>query len=133
MRKEVEDEGKGKKKRLYPNDGLKRIKAELRAFYDLNETMPEDLKIPITQSVIAKKAIAIKEKLLEANDQSPILSEAEINTMVTFKASESWAGKFARDNGWGPNALRGEVGGVNVGATNPDIDKTHRMIHECDG
>ena len=48
MRKAVE-EGALKKRRLYINDGLKRINDGLRAFYDLNESMPKALKIPITR------------------------------------------------------------------------------------
>ncbi len=38
----------GKSKRLYGNDGLKRVKDTLHEFYDLNHNMPKDLKLPIT-------------------------------------------------------------------------------------
>ena len=43
------EEGYSKKQRLVLNDGLKRIKDGIRAFYDLNSSMPKGLKIPITR------------------------------------------------------------------------------------
>jgi hypothetical protein len=36
----------GKFKRLYANDGLKRVKDALHEFYDLNPNMPKDLNCP---------------------------------------------------------------------------------------
>ena len=45
---EADAKGKGKTMRLRTNDGLKRIKDGLDYFYDLNDEMPKDLKIPIT-------------------------------------------------------------------------------------
>ena len=48
LAKQVE-EGHSKKQRLVLNNGLKRIKDGIRAFYDLNSSMPKGLKIPITR------------------------------------------------------------------------------------
>lgn len=39
----------GKSKRLNVHDGLKRVKDGLHEFYDLNHSMPKDLKLPITR------------------------------------------------------------------------------------
>jgi hypothetical protein len=38
----------GKPKRLYGNDGLKRVKDALHEFYGLNHNVPKDLKLHIT-------------------------------------------------------------------------------------
>jgi hypothetical protein len=38
----------GKSKRLYANNGLKRVKDGLHEFYNLNHNMPKDPKLPIT-------------------------------------------------------------------------------------
>ncbi len=49
---EVEEQGRVKKKKTLTNDGFKRVKDWLYAFYELNNTMPKDLKIPITRDFI---------------------------------------------------------------------------------
>jgi hypothetical protein len=49
----------GKSKRLYTNDGLKRVKDVLQEFYNLNHNMPKDLKLPITLSIITSLAVLI--------------------------------------------------------------------------
>ena len=50
---EVEEQGRVKKKKTLTNDGFKRVKDWLYAFYELNNTMPKDLKIPIAREFIA--------------------------------------------------------------------------------
>ena len=44
----VVEEGRANLKRLHCNDPLKQVKDKVRTFYELNESMPKDLKIPIT-------------------------------------------------------------------------------------
>ena len=44
----AKDQGRGKKKATYEKDGLIRIKLDLMRFYELNEKMPDALKLPIS-------------------------------------------------------------------------------------
>ena len=44
----AKEQGRGKKKATYEKDGLIRIKLDLMTFYELNEKMPDALKLPIT-------------------------------------------------------------------------------------
>ena len=46
-----QEQYRGKKKQMYQNDGLKRVKDGLVAFYELNENMPKALKLPITRKL----------------------------------------------------------------------------------
>ncbi len=50
--------------------------------------------------------------------------------MTAFKASASWAGKFARDSGWRSQALHGEAGEVNIEGLEPEIQKLRDLIAE---
>ena len=58
------------------------------------------------------------------------LTESEINGLTAFKASKSWAGKFARDSGWRSQSLHGEAGSVDVVALDPEIQKLWDLIKE---
>ena len=49
LEKQLDEELRGGRKKMFINDPLKRIKHGVRMFYDLNETMPKALKIPITR------------------------------------------------------------------------------------
>ena len=48
LREQLENEKRGKLKRAYENDPLKRIKKAVLVFYELNSNMPKDCKIPVT-------------------------------------------------------------------------------------
>mmetsp|Transcript_10728 Transcript_10728/g.26474 ORF Transcript_10728/g.26474 Transcript_10728/m.26474 type:complete len:399 (+) Transcript_10728:76-1272(+) len=95
IRVEVEDKGRGEKMRIDRCDGLQRVKDGLYAFYELNNTLPETMKVQITCGVISRKAIDIKEKLELAHAVAPFLTEKEVEFFSNFKASLSWASKFA--------------------------------------
>jgi transposase-like protein len=47
IRREVEEEGHANKKCVLQDDGLMRIRLDIEAFYELNETLPKSLKLPI--------------------------------------------------------------------------------------
>ena len=49
LRKAAQEENKGALMRVRKSDPLSRIKEAVRKFYDLNNTMPKALKIPITR------------------------------------------------------------------------------------
>ena len=139
---------RGKKNRVFVNDPLIKIKEGVIKFYDLNEVFPKASKFSITrkylsittykynifvskvfahiviyssESVIAMKAIAIQNNYLEEQKTSPRLSYYEVDAMTIFKASGSWAGKFARSQGWKSRAFHGEAGGVDVDDVEPEI------------
>lgn len=99
MKRQVSEEGRGQMSRMH-SDGLKRIKDELKAFKDLNDNMPEDLKITITGAIISTKAKVIRSKLLEAHAQTPFLTPLEVKDMTQFRASEPWAYKVSKALGW---------------------------------
>lgn len=52
----VAEEGRAKMKANLKNDPLRRVKDGVRAFYELNNTMPKDLKIPITREYVSLNA-----------------------------------------------------------------------------
>ena len=52
--------------------------------------------------------------------------------MTIFKASESWAGKFARSQGWKSRAFHGEAGGVDVDDFEPEIAILRENIKKYD-
>ena len=52
--------------------------------------------------------------------------------MTIFKASGSWAGKFARSQGWKSRAFHGEAGGVDVDDVEPEIAILREKIKEYD-
>jgi hypothetical protein len=99
LEKQLKEELRGNKKRVFSNDPLKRIKHGIRMFYDLNDSMPKALKIPITrkytyvfcvciqtnanfltfstflpEAVISAKALNIKNRLMEEHGKSPFLT-----------------------------------------------------------
>lgn len=80
-------------------------------------------------SVQAKK---IQDRLLSAHTESPFLDEKEIAALNAFKASESWASKFARKSGWRSIALHGEAGSVDIKSVQPAITKLRDKIKEYD-
>ena len=88
--------------------------------------------ISSSESVIAMKAIAIRNKYLEEHKTSPCLSDSEVDAMTIFKASESWAGKFARSQVWKSRALHGEAGGVDVYSVEPEIAILREKIKKYD-
>lgn len=45
-------------KRIYSSDGLRRIKDALKVFYDLNEAMPRDLKVPLTREFVCSFTVS---------------------------------------------------------------------------
>jgi hypothetical protein len=47
--KQIEGERRGDMKRQLKTDGLKRVKVRLYKFYELNDTMPKSLRIPLTR------------------------------------------------------------------------------------
>ena len=49
IERQIKEDHRGAKKQVEnKKDGLKRIKKGIRAFYDINRTMPKDLILPIT-------------------------------------------------------------------------------------
>ena len=50
--RQVEDDYRGKLKRQLHVDGLKRVKDGIHKFYDLNDTMPKSLRIPLTREFL---------------------------------------------------------------------------------
>lgn len=48
IRKQVEEERANKKQAL-ADDGLSRVRLGIKAFYELNETLPRSFKIPLTR------------------------------------------------------------------------------------
>ena len=78
------------------------------------------------------KVIAIRNKYLEEHKTFPCLSNSEVDAMTIFKASSSWAGKFASSQGCKLRALHGEAGGVDVNAVEPDIAILRENINKYD-
>jgi len=52
FRKQVEEEGPANKKKASADDGLRRVRLGIRAFYELNETLPKSLKLPLTRELL---------------------------------------------------------------------------------
>ena len=63
---------------------------------------------------------------------SPCLSDSEVDAMTIFKASESWAGKFARSQVWKSREIYGEAGGFDVDAVEPEIAILRENIKKYD-
>ena len=70
----------------------------------------------------------IKNRLLLAHDQSPFLTPEEVDSITRFTASESWARKFAGENGWKSKVLHGTAGSVDIDAIDDDIAILRRKI-----
>ena len=51
IEKQIEDQYRGAMSRMIRDDGLLRIKDGIRAFYELNNSMPKALKLPITSKL----------------------------------------------------------------------------------
>ena len=94
----------------------------------LSQKFVAHIFISSSESVIAMKDIAIRNSYLEEHKTSPCLSYSEVVAMTIFKVSESWAGKFARSQGWKSRALHGEAGGVDVDAVVPEIAILQKKI-----
>jgi hypothetical protein len=52
IEKQVKEEGRPEKKRAMVDDGLERIRAGLKSFYDDNLELPEGLKQPLTRKLL---------------------------------------------------------------------------------
>ncbi len=85
----------------------------------LNDT--HSTNISFTGRIFSAKVLDIKNKLLSTHGNEPSLSETEFNALTAFKASKSWAGKFAWDNGLTSRALHGKAGDVDVEGLNSEI------------
>lgn len=70
--------------------------------------------------------------MLSEHAKTAFLTASEVKCLTAFKASESWAGKFARDSGWRSQALHGEAGEVNIEGLEPEIQKLRDLIAEYD-
>lgn len=84
------------------------------------------------ESVISAKALKIKQRLLEEHSKNPFLTENEVTAMTSFQASDSWAGKVARESGWRSKALHGEAGGVDVAEVEPQMAAIRAKIKQFD-
>lgn len=162
MRQQVDEDHRGDLTRQLKIDGLKRVKDGIYKFYELNDTMPKSLRIPLTrkfplppsqhipshyfiyrthliiprlcksESVIAAKAAMLRDKLLSTHAESPFLIDVEVEALTTFQASIQWAGKIARQAGWRSKALHGEAGSVDVELVTDDIAKLRDEIKKYD-
>ena len=128
LEKAVEEEGKGSKKKILSFDPLGRIKDAIKAFYDLNNKIPKDARLPITGKVISHQALLTKNTLLEKHNNEPFLTDVEVTAMEEFKASLSWSWKTAKAFGWKSVALHGEAGSVDIQAIWPEIDSLKAKI-----
>ena len=79
--------------------------------------------ISFTGQILLAKALDMKNILLSTHENEPFLNETEFNALTAFKASESWVGKFAWDNGLTSQALHGEAGDVGVEGLDPEIQQ----------
>lgn len=77
-------------------------------------------------------ATKIKDRLLEKHKESSFLTQNEVDALTVFKASESWASKFARKSGWRSIALHGEAGSVDIEAVQPQISELRELINKYD-
>jgi hypothetical protein len=84
--------------------------------------------ISFTGQILSAKALDIKNKLLSTHENERFLSETEFNALTAFKASESWVGKFAQDNGLTSRALHGKAGDVDVEEPDLEIQQLRELI-----
>jgi len=52
MKRQIDDDYRGKMKRQLHVDGLKHVKDGIHKFYDLNDTMPKSLRVPLTREFL---------------------------------------------------------------------------------
>ena len=126
----VEEEGQGKHKKIVHNDPLERVKQAVKAFFDANENMPKDAKIPVMCSVITSRALLSRDHLLKKHSEEAFLMEEEEFALQHFTASQSWSSKHARLFGWVSKALHGEAGSVDIEGISNEIDDLCLLIAE---
>jgi hypothetical protein len=118
--------------RVVKDDGLKRIKIGIIAFYDFNKSMPKDGQISITGDVISTRAKLIRDCLFERHEKSPFLTDHEVKSMQDCQFCQSWAAKLARNNGWRSKRLHGEAASVDIDKATPQIDNICTIVAEYD-
>jgi AcrR family transcriptional regulator len=124
LTKLVEEEGRGTCKRDL-NDPMSRLKDALRAFHavqygdidDPSRRAPHHVgqRTPppsLTGTIVATKALQIRDDLLARHGEDPFLSDAEVRALADFTGSASWGRKIVQKFGW-----RGGTGTVAANGT----------------
>ena len=78
-------------------DPLKKVWDAILTLFEKNSRLPLAQRLEVNVAVVRTIGKQARDNLLEAHAQSPILNPTELINMQKFKASETWARKWARD------------------------------------
>lgn len=79
-------------------DPLKRIWSAILILFEKNSQLPESQRLEVNVAVVRTIGTQARDTLLAAHEKSPFLTPTEVSSMEKFKASETWARKWAKDH-----------------------------------
>jgi transposase-like protein len=79
-------------------DPLKRIWGAILVLFEKNSQLPQSQRLEVNVAVVRTIGTQARDTLLAAHRNSPFLTPTEVASMEKFKASETWARKWAKDH-----------------------------------
>lgn len=79
-------------------DPLRKIWEAILNLFEKNSRLPPPQRLEVNVAVVRTIGKQARDVLLEAHAKKPFLSPSEVTNMEKFKASETWARKWARDH-----------------------------------
>ena len=79
-------------------DPLRRVWDAILSLFEKNSRLPQQQRLEVNVAVVRTIGKQARDILLEAHPKQPFLNSVEKLNMEKFKASETWARKWARDH-----------------------------------
>ncbi len=79
-------------------DPLRRVWDAILSLFEKNSRLPQQQRLEVNVAVVRTIGKQAKDVLLEAHEKKPFLKPTELQNIEKFKASETWARKWARDH-----------------------------------
>lgn len=90
--------------------------------------LSRSMRFPITQAVIARRALIVREKLLNRVD----ISDEQRKKLESFSASKGWIIRFVHRHSLRSVALHGEAGSVTPGSVIPGMIQLRQDLSDYD-
>mmetsp|Transcript_67005 Transcript_67005/g.187302 ORF Transcript_67005/g.187302 Transcript_67005/m.187302 type:complete len:945 (+) Transcript_67005:68-2902(+) len=79
-------------------DPLRRVWEAILSLFEKNSRLPQQQRLSVNVAVVKTIGKQARDILLEKHVQEPFLTDDEVQGMQKFKASETWARKWAKDH-----------------------------------
>lgn len=79
-------------------DPLRRVWDAILSLFEKNSRLPQQQRLEVNVAVVRTIGKQARDVLLEAHEKKPFLTPTELQNIDKFKASETWARKWARDH-----------------------------------